>query len=268
MKGLYLFVALLFMCNPVLQAQTVTYSSDSTKTLIKPVITYAKPAVLKASKPIKHEFSMGFRLNTDGWGIFADYGKVKARDLKRSDMFHDIMFLQLEFGETKNAKEQKIRGATNKYIYGKVNNLYALKAGVGFQKMIAGKPDPGSVSIHWVNTVSFSLGLLKPYYLNVYSSVDPTIKYTDINHGDFLNKYSIKGSAGFSKGLDEVVFVLGGQIRSAIHIDFSPDKSHVLSVETGVKAEFYSQEILLMADQKPTSAFYNLFIAFQFGKRW
>ena len=275
MKSTVAILILVLVCLTGIHAQEITFSSDSTKKLVRPVIVYAKPPVVKPPKPIRHELSFGLRLNTDGWGIYTDFGKVKGQDVKKIDMFHNVKFLQLEFGEIKNPKEQKIRGGTNNYIYGKVNNFYSLKIGAGIQKMIAGKPDPGSVSIHWSNSVGFALGLLKPYYINVYGSLSPTtgtsqspIKYSDINQDDFLDKYRIKGSAGFSKGLDEMTFIPGGYLRSAIHVDFAANKIYVLSLETGVNAEFYSQDVLLMASQKPSSSFYNLFIAFQFGKRW
>ena len=266
MKTLLKVIVASLVCSTNVHAQQVTFSSDSTKTLVRPKVTYTKPVLLKAPKPITHEFDMGFRLNTNGWGIVADYGKVKTRDQKHSDMFHNVMFAQLEFAETKNPREQKIHGVSGKYIYGKTNNLYSLKLGVGYQKMIAGKPDPGSVSLHWVNSLGFSLGLLKPYYVTLAGG--DAIKYSDPNLDKFLSRSSVSGSAGFSKGLDELVYVPGGYIRSGIHVDFAPDNKHVVSLETGVSAEFYSQEIELMANEKPSSSFYNLYIAFQFGKRW
>ena len=193
--------------------------------------------------------------------------------MKRSDMFYNVRFFQLELTEKKHSKEEKIPGDGNSssgstsYIYGKINNLYAFKLGYGIRKMIAGKPDPGCVSIHWVNVLGVSLGMLKPYYLNV--NGDPNgIKYTPSTSDQFLFQPYIIGSAGFSKGLGEMKYIPGGHIKSAIHFDFSTNRKNVLAVETGVNAEFYSQQIQLMANQPGTNYFVDIYLAFQLGKRW
>ncbi len=132
--------------------------------------------------------------------------------------------------------------------------------------MIAGKPEPGTVSIHWVNALGGSLGLVKPYFLKVFS--DPTaIKYADAQT-DFLDQQMIRGSAGFSKGLDQISFVPGGHLKSAIHFDFSSNKKGVLAAEAGFNAEYYSKPISILANQKPSSFFFDAFLAIQVGQRW
>ncbi|NDC42718.1 MAG: hypothetical protein EBZ77_14420, partial [Chitinophagia bacterium] len=156
----------------------IMYSSDSNKVYTKPVlpapitIAKAKPVPRpKPPKPITNEWSLGLRLNTNGWSLYTDIGKVKANDMRKADMFHNLLFFQIEFGEKKDPKEQKVAGQTNRFggskyfKYGKINNFYALKLGLGYSKMLAGKPDPGCASIHWNTVGGFSLGLLKPYYL-------------------------------------------------------------------------------------------------------
>ncbi len=275
MNRLLAFIFLLTICCNQVFAQNVVYSSDSSKPYVKPVINIAKPKPPKPPKPITHEWSMGYRLNSNGWGFFTDLGKVRASDLRKADMFHNLLFLQLEFGEKKDPKEQKVNssvsnqsGGSSSYKYGKINNFYSLKLGAGFQKMLAGKPDPGCISIHWSNSVGFALGLLKPYYINVNPSDPRAIKYSEITQSDFLNGNQIVGSAGFSKGLSEIVFIPGGHFRSALHFDLSTNKHNVVGIETGVNAEFYSSQIQLMATKPAVSGFYDFFIAFQFGKRW
>jgi len=250
----------------------ISYSADTNKVYAKPKV-YVPIVKPKPPKPIAHEWSVGLRLNSNGWSIFTDYALVKTNDWKKADMFHNLLYWQLEFNEKKHPKEQKITtetnrfGGSNSFKYGKINNFYALKAGMGYSKLIAGKPEPGSVSIHWNTVAGFSLGLLKPYYLNIYS--DPSaIKYSDITQSDFLNVNSITGSAGFSKGFDELEIIPGGQLRTALHFDFAADKKYVVGVEAGVNVEYYSQEIPLMVGQKATPSFVELFIALQFGKRW
>jgi hypothetical protein len=252
--------------NVSAQALQPIRSSDTVKKA-KP-IPYTKP---KGPKPISKEISVGFRLNSNGWSIFSDIGKVKAEDMKHADMFHNIRLYQVEFSEKKDPREIKSTSAngsgSNTYIYGKINNFYAVKLGWGGRKMFVGKPDPGTVSIHWVNAGGLSVGLLKPYYLNVYS--DPTaIKYSESTKEQYLDQNLVEGSAGFSKGLSEVKIIPGAHFKSALHFDFSANRKNVIGVEAGANVEYYSQAVLLMAGQKPQSLFLDIFLAFQFGRRW
>ncbi len=271
MKFIVRTTILLACCIAALNvhAQTTARSIDSARK-VQAIEARPKP---KGPKPIRHEMSAGLRLNTDGWSVFTDIGKVKSKDPRHSDMFYNVRFWQIEFTEKKSPKEEKLQSSDNtgtgssKYIYGKINNFYALKLGYGFRKLLVGKPDPGTVSMHWVNVLGVSIGLLKPYYLNVYS--DPNaIKYTDATASDFLNQGLIEGSAGFSKGLGETKIIPGGHFKSAMHFDFSANRKTVLGVETGFDVEYYSSQIQLLANQPGTAYFADIFLAVQFGKRW
>lgn len=273
MRNILKAIIVLSLCGSASYAQQISYSTDSSKKVILPDnnAIQSKPKPIKV-KPILHEISFGLRLNTNGWSVYSDYGKSKTSDTRKADMFYNLLYLQTEFTEKKDPKEEKVNTqaasskGTSSYIYGKINNMYALKLGIGYRKMIAGKPDPGCVSIHWANTVGFALGMLKPYYLSVHGG--EYIKYSDINQRDFLDANIIQGRGGFSKGLSEMVFIPGGHIKSAIHFDFSTNRKNVLGVEAGVNAEFYSQPITLMANEKSVSNFVDLFVSFQYGRRW
>jgi len=257
-----LFPAAFLLAVQTGRAQTVSRSTDTLGR--KQIITTVRP---KAPKPISREISGGLRLNSDGWSLFMDLGRAKAKDAKHAEMFYNVRVWQLEFTEKKNPKEYKMASqyGGNSYIYGKINNFYALKLGRNYMHMIAGKPDPGSVSIHWLYGGGISLGMLKPYYLKMGGT---TMKYDDETKVDFLNQDEIMGSAGFSKGLGEVKMIPGFHAKTAIHFDFSANKKSVIGVEAGVNAEYYTQEVQLMATQPATPYFLDLYVALQFGKRW
>jgi hypothetical protein len=255
-----------------------TKSTDTVTLRQSPPAAYPvhkAPAIRpKKPKPITRELSFGPRLNSNGWGVFADLGKVLADDDKHRDMFYNIRLFQFEFDEVKNPKEIKSNnidqssGETQKaYIYGKINDFYTLKLGYGFRKMIAGKPDPGTVSLHWVGVGGLSIGILKPYYLDVSTSGEP-IKYTDSTKTEFLNQGDIVGSAGFGKGLGEIKVIPGLHAKTGLHLDFSKNRKTVLAAEAGVDGEIYTKAIPIMANQKAVPYFFNVYLAFQFGRRW
>ena len=235
---------------------------------------------LKKMKPIHSELSAGFRLNTNGWSLFVDKGYVKSNETKFRDQFHDIRLFQVELSEHKDPKEIKYSNNNQSgqnsrpLIYGKINNFYALKLGYGMRKMIAGKPEPGSVSVHWVYAGGFSLGMEKPYYVDGFvqqdnqgSLVPATFKYSDATKESFLNERYINGGAGFSKGLGEIQYIPGIHAKTAMHFDFAASRKVVMAVETGISAEYYSRAIEIMANQDAKPYLVNLFASFQFGGR-
>lgn len=271
MKGLIKCVSLTLVCSlPILAAaQTTVAATDSAKTTTQPrVIKH-----IKKPKPVDKEFSFGARLNTDGWGIYAQRGKSKS-DMRESEYFYNLRYWEVEFDEKKHPKEIKRTSDLSNFndtkprafVYGKVNNFYSLKLGYGFRRMIAGKPDPGTVSIHWFYSGGLSLGLLKPYYIELYDG--SSIKYTDSTKEEFLNKNDIVGSAGFAKGVGEMKFAGGAYGKTGLHFDFAASKKTILAIEFGINAEVYTQAVQIMANQKDVPYFVNIFGSFQFGRRW
>jgi len=222
------------------------------------------------------EISFGYRLHTDGWSAYMDYGMMRSSETKDKDKFYNTHILQFELSEKKHPKQEKLTvqdmggNTLGKYVFGKINNFYAVKGGYGYRKMIAGKPDPGSVSIHWTSIIGPSLGLLKPYYLNLdgLSGANGSIKYSDDTRPKFLNQQLIIGGAGFSKGLSEMKPIPGAHFKTMLHFDFAADKHTVLAVETGVDIEYYAEPIPILYNREAQSYFASLFMSVQFGKRW
>ena len=238
-----------------------------------------KPAV-KKPKPIGSEFSAGLRLNTNGWSLFAERGQVRSEETKLRDLFYNVRYATLELSEVKHPKETRstINGdpqRTRPFVYGKVNNFYSLKALVGVRKMIAGKPESGTVSVHWLYAGGLSAGFLKPYYVEALVAnassgrFEPqTIKYSDETAGSFLNENAILGATGFAKGVGEVKVVPGIAARTGLHFDFAQRKRTKMAIEVGVNGELYTQRIEIMAGQKAVPYALNIYASIQAGKRW
>ena len=271
-KASGVLLTLLLLCN-YSHAQTSVVRARIADTAKKKIITPAQKPKVKRPKPIAKELSGGVRLNTDGWSAFVERGTVKSEE-RESDFFYNLRFASVEFSEKKHPKEKRTSSggggpdSSNSYIFGKVNNFYTFKLGYGNRRMIAGKPDPGTVSVHWVYNGGLSLGMLKPYYLNIANG--ESIKYTDDNRDKFLAGYNIVGAAGFTEGFKEMKVVPGLHVRTGLHFDFAPreKKKTKLAVETGISAELYTKKIELMANQKAVPYFVNLYLSFQFGRRW
>lgn len=243
------------------------------------------PVRKKRPKPLKHELSGGLRLNTDGWSVFLDRGKIKNTD-RTTDYYYDPTFWQIEFGEKRHPQQIKRSNTIGSavetakpFVYGKATNFYTFNIGYGKRKMIAGKPsinddvEPRSVSIHWMYMAAISIGLEKPYYVDAYVSrnganVLESINYTDTTQEEFLAQYNIVGSSGFGKGLGETKINPGLRLKTGLHFDFASTKKTKLAVETGISLSFYASEVQIMAKSDAVPYFGNAYVSFQIGKRW
>jgi hypothetical protein len=227
----------------------------------------------------QREFSVGGRLNTDGWSGFLEMGYRKSRK--------KVTYYQFEFSEKKNGKEYKQPGAIKNpvpdrygfvysekpFIFGKQNNFYQAKLGIGQQYLIGGKGNKNGVLVNAVYYGGLSVGLLKPYYLNI---EDPNTGYgVQVKYGQnavydqaFMTVSSIIGGAGFGKGWGELSVVPGAHAKFGFRFDWARFNEVVSALEVGINAEYYTKEIPIMIDQDNKKFFLNGYLAVQFGKRW
>lgn len=218
-----------------------------------------------------HSQSMyGFKLATDGWGAFFEKGLMKT--VEKTTLF------SVEIGERKSNREQKISSINQQgfsfgssYVYGKQNNFYFLKLGVGQSILLGGKGNKNGVAVSAVYGGGLSIGLLKPYYLKVTdNTVESEISYKDdLSRNDtlFLSPANIIGGGGIFKGFGEMKIKPGVFGKAALRFDYGKYNELVSSIEAGINAEYYAAKIPLMIDNKQRRFFINAFIAIEFGRR-
>jgi hypothetical protein len=271
----FLFLASLLMDTEVVKGQTTVM--PKTKVIPKSNLQLSK-RLLKAP-PIKSEWSVGFRLQSDGWAFFMDFGKAIKLDPKYPNYQYSTRLFQLELAEKVDLRQKlTINGLSSSsnslgYVFGKVNKFYQARFNFGQRIKIAGKPDPHSASVHWLVAGGLSVGIIKPYKIvalvndPIFGFVEKTIQYEPAYREVFLNPDLIFGSAGFSAGLDQLKYIPGLHLKTGLHFDFSKEKTTLLAAEVGASVDFYSDPIQIMLDDQNKKTFANMYISFQFGKR-
>jgi hypothetical protein len=213
--------------------------------------------------------AFGFKFNTDAWSMFYEHGKYKT--ITTTNLWW------AEFGERKDRKEEKVPTLSasqgflviSSYIYGKRNNFYYLKAGLGQQKLIGGKGNKNGVAVSAIYGGGISAGLLKPYYIEIQNpstNQREEIKYNN-NDSLFLDPTIIIGKGGFTKGFNEIKFVPGVHARAALRFDYGRYNEVLSAMEVGVNAEYYTQTMPILLLNKDRKFFFNAYIALVFGKR-
>lgn len=234
---------------------------DQRKQKINNMIRQAEEGVLVYRK----QTIFGLQGRTNGYGGFFELGRMKTN--RKTNVY------RFDFTEIKNLKEEKSPGggffAGNPYIYGKLNNFYQATFGFGQQHILGQKGNKNGVAISAVYTGGLSIGLLRPYYLEVQDPItgdNKVIKYSLQDSALFLGP-TIIGGGGFGKGWGEMKMKPGAFAKIALRFDYGRFNETVSGVELGLSTEFYGSKIPIMAMQKDKQLFFQAYIALLFGSR-
>ncbi len=230
------------------------------------------------------EFTVDMKLHTNGFALGVNFARLKTYYLTR--------FFNVEIGEIKHPKEFRqsfdfqtpaASRVSRAFIFGKQNSFLVLRAGVGEKRYLSEKAKRKGLAVGLSYEAGPSLGLLKPYYLELVRSSesgpfdDFTIrseKFSDENASTFLDISRIYGSSGFSKGLGELSAIPGIHGKFAVHFDWGAFDEFVKAIEAGIMVDAYLKNVPIMAEstlvQTPENKpfFVNLYVNLQLGKRW
>ena len=210
------------------------------------------------------------KLYSDGYSAMFEKGYLKTAT--RATLF------SLELGERKHPKEDKVSNSffgVNSYIFGKENNFYFAKLGVGQSLLIGGKGNRNGVAASAVGKGGLSIGLLKPYYLDIVTDSaggrrEIQIKYKEgdsANNNAFTDFSRIQRSSGVFKGFGEMKVRPGLFAQAGLRFDYGHYNEAITAVEVGINAEYYLSKIPQMVAEKQRHLFLNLYVGIEFGKR-
>ena len=221
------------------------------------------------------EFAVGVRAHTHGWAVGVNFGNLKTYYLTK--------YMHFEFGELKHAKEVRqsfdtpsaLNGRISKaFKYGKQNSLLVLRAGIGAKRYFSEKAKHKGVAVGISYEGGATLGLLKPYYLELRApdgAFTISTKYSEATADRFLDIWQIHGASGWVKGFSEISFLPGINGKFAVHFDWGAYDEYVKSLEAGIMVDVFTRKAPIMVELdnvENNQVFLNLFLHLQFGKRW
>lgn len=211
----------------------------------------------------------GLKLTNDGYGFFYEHGR--AQSIKKALLF------QLDFAERKHTKEKKQTNPffpSSPFIFGKINYFYPLKLGVQQQILLGNKSNKNGVAVTGNFGGGLSLGLLRPYYLEINDSVGNgrrAIKYDSADSTLFSSASDLGNagvsSAGFSKGWGDMKLSPGAYVKTALRFDYGSYNEVVSALEVGVSAEYYFKKVPQLIFLKQNQLFVNVYVSILFGRR-
>lgn len=208
--------------------------------------------------------AFGLQLRSNGYGVFFEKGKMV------SPRWANIYTLELS--EIMHNKEERSSSAQgfllgNSFKYGKVNNFYQAKLGLGRQYIFGQKGNKNGVAVIGTAQGGLSLGLEKPYYLQINDdNTDRDVRYTPEDSALFVSG-NIIGSSGFTKGWSEVKLRPGVFAKTSLRFDFGAYNESITALEIGISADAYAKKIQQMLFNDPKRFFFQLHVAIVFGNR-
>lgn len=213
----------------------------------------------------KKQNTGGFVLHTRGLGAnFRGYTILNAFQ----KTFYNIDFITL-----KHPKEFKITtydDNANPYVYGKKNDVGVIGFSYGFEKVKHEKENLRSILISFNYSLGVSAAVLKPVYLEIAYPYVISGAYT-VNEAYDENKHfqaQIYGKSTFGYGFNKLSLIPGLNAKASVQFEYSSSDEYVRALEVGARVDAFAREIPIMSKVKNSFFYVNLFVHWQFGKKF
>jgi len=230
---------------------------------------------------LRKERTFRIMAHSNGFGIGHTRGK-SVTVFKRNVMNFDLLNMKTpkeirtlyEYGEQSKS-----------YVYGKLAHLYLLRASIGKEHLLNRKPYWGGVEVRYFYRGGFSLGFVKPVYLEIINYTPGMQDYyltTEQYDPDKHFYDNIYGRAPFLKGFDVMQLRPGIYGKFGFNFDFGAENDRVKCLEAGAMFDYYpnsipftnneyqiySEGISIMAHNPAVDGFFGFYLSFKWGKRF
>lgn len=211
----------------------------------------------------RNERTFSFSLNSNGYGF-------GYREGKRLDYLNKRL-IEFEFNAIKHPKEIKLSSpylqSGSNFVFGKLNNTFSIRGGLGHQREIYKKADLGGVAIRYFYIGGPSLAFSKPIYYNVIYAVGG-ITYElrqETFNIDIHHPSDIYSRASFFQGFEETKITPGAYLKGGFNFEYSKKDKIIHALELGVVLEGYTRKLPIMASDDNNAFFFTLFITYRMG---
>ncbi len=200
---------------------------------------------------------------------------INYRTGKRISIFKTRM-LEFELVSMKSYNQVKMINSyvinPKRFIYGKINEPFFLRAGFVWKKLLNRKPYWGGVEVRFIYGGGLSLALAKPYYIYI-MIIDPnTFEITsvvpEIYDPDKHSTTFIYGRAPFSKGINEITIHPGLFLKTGLNFEYGSQSTKIKSLEIGAAIDILPGGLTIMYNNSNQIFFPTFYITFSLGKRF
>ncbi|MFC2114642.1 hypothetical protein ACFLRI_04775, partial [Bacteroidota bacterium] len=191
---------------------------------------------------------------------------------------HTSVLLSLDIHNIRHPKESKVVNPvysdSKRYIFGKLNTPIPIKTGIGAQFIIADKENYSGIRLSGSFVIGSAFTLLKPEYLKVIY-YDPSsgrsfwkIEKYNPSNTQHINQLNIYGGTSFFKGFNSLDATIGLYGKAWLSFEWNETDDEYKVLETGIMIDTYPDKLPIFAFIENKVVFINLFVNFNFGRRW
>ena len=210
----------------------------------------------------KSILSFGLTTNTNS-GLLGGLMLRKEVTINNNALHRQFHYFNLEIVSVNHYREStaNTNGNGSGFVYGKQNYLFAFRPQYGREINLFRKSSEGGVNINGILAGGPTIGLLKPYYLQVSYG-------RGVTRDEVFNpaaKQNIIGSGGFFDGIGEAKLVPGINLKAALNFELDAFRQSNISLEIGFLAEAYTQKVNIMALSENRNLFTSGYVTVFFG---
>ncbi len=216
----------------------------------------------------RNEKTWSGSLFSNGWG-------VNYRFAKRINAFSSYI-IDADLAMIRHPKEiqsqSPYKGVWGRsYVFGKLNETFILRSGLGYQKEMFGKMDQGGISIRFFTGGGLSLAILKPIYYQKITEYNeyyfPTEYESSPFDPDYMQSvYDIYDKEPFWIGIKGTTVCPGVFIKAGLCFEYGSEDRTINALEGGIQLEGFMKKLPIMALENNKQLFVSLFAAYRFGK--
>jgi hypothetical protein len=218
---------------------------------------------IDSEKKILFRNERGFAISANSNGFGFGYSYAKRINIKRKFIY------EADINTIKNQKEKKStfyygESLIKRYVYGKTNYAFNIRAGVGQQHVLYKKFDRNSVGVRYFYTGGFTAMFLKPIYYLVYNASMENYEWTLFEKNTPF--WYIIDRKPYFDAFNKIKLVPGMYVKTGFNFDFSKEDKILSVFEVGINFEAYPKEIKIMETEKNPSFFPSVYISYRWGK--
>lgn len=182
-------------------------------------------------------------------------------------------YYEIDFQNLKYPKEILSQGdgpERKRYVYGKINHVFLLRAALGKQNVLFDKADTKAVEVRYSYSLGPVIAFAKPYYLNVYknqgSQQSEYIKFND--EGFNSDSTSVIGRAPYSHGLSELKVYPGLTAKLNLSFEYASYTNIIRAIEAGIVIDYFPKALPIMAQNSAENIVITFHVGFVFGRKW
>jgi hypothetical protein len=201
--------------------------------------------------------------STDGYGL-------SYREGKRINYLNKKL-IEFDIGHLVHPKEYRLNSyyqTSGTFVFGKINSVFFIRGGMGYQHELFKKADLGGVAIRYFFSGGPVIAFCKPIYYEIPVFNPQGTEFQIIEEKFDITKHdptSIYGRSNYFKGFNEMKLKPGLYVKGGFNFEYSKQDKVIHAIEIGAQINAFIQEVPIMATETNKAVFFSLFVSYRFG---